>query len=262
MQRNKFLVAWLLLLCGVCIGQSAVVFKDSITNVTLSFPDDVTLSDISNVKYKKCDAEASNGNFISVYSVSSTKNQAYGWDYLKKFDENFGDFISEEKFEVAGLEALRRKHVAKQDGGKELITLVTLIRGGNYAMYLVENTFSERSLLTPGIIENSSFPKRNVENRGKRHTTEPTLYLTVFMVLITVLCFLLWYKRHKLSDRVKLLIIIGMPCISFPVMYWLLYYTLFYSIGSAIFDGILFYWVLYSKTADEVWDKIDKTFSD
>lgn len=262
MVRNKLLITLLLVVSGICISYSAVIFKDSITNVTLSLPEDVILTDVSKVKYKKCDVEAANGNVLSVYSVSNSKGKAYDWDYLKKFDENFGDIISEVKLDKYGLDAVQRKHLKIQDSGKELITLVTMIRGGNYAFYLVESTFLEVSLLTPVIIENSVFPKKNIGNRGKRHTTEPTLYFTFYMVVIVAICFFLWYRRNRLSGGVKFLIIIGVTCTSFPIMYWLLYYELFYSIGSSIFDGILFFWVLYSKTADEFWDKIEKTFSD
>lgn len=235
-------------------------YHDSSTGVELVLPNDVEIKENKPEEYNKCNIISTEGNSISVYSVVNPKGESYSWEYLDKFDKEFGKPFKKIKLSN-GMDGWLRCYNVEASKDKSYIKSVTLIRGKDYAFYMVENSYSNKNLISRYIIDHSKFPNSDPSNRGPRNSTNPTLPFGIFMTLIAALCFLLWHIRAKLSTTIKVLIILLIVCSTFPIMYWPLHYTLFNSIGNSIFNGILLYWVFYSKTSDDVLKHLEKTFS-
>lgn len=146
-------------------AQNHVTFKDSLTNVTLQFPEGTKINHHkgfhrATAVLKKTD--------IKIYSMTSDNGKMFSWEQVNNFDSKntFGKMLRYERMENK-LDGWIRYYSDKTKQGREFITCVVLLRGHDYAFYLTEAAYKEENLSLPQILDSAEFPKATTKTRTK-----------------------------------------------------------------------------------------------
>lgn len=189
--------SFLLTLCGaLCLSLSIMaeqpVFVDSLTKVTLPLPEKSNVTRFASFKKAEVDLPKS---YLFIYSMKNEKNEKFSWERINQFDEKekYGTLLRSQRFNEQ-IEGWVR-YYQTPDKKKPYISCVTLVRGDNYAFYMVEAAYNEADLLTLSILENAIFPHSKQLVPEKDHWI-----LWVALLILFLLPILAFPLLKKLSD--------------------------------------------------------------
>lgn len=199
--KKSYIISILIVLSSVVVlAQDNVVFTDSLTGVQLCFPQGTNVKKSNGFKRAEADLGTS---YVSLYAMKSADGKQFSWSRINEFDrdDKFGSLLKSERVsdDVDGWV----RYYQTRGKRKDYISCVTLIRGKEYAFYILETAYQQENLQTPIILQTAQFPKAPAPLTG-------ISYLIVWIVagalFLFPLIFFPWLK--KLSNKVYLILAI------------------------------------------------------
>ena len=243
-------------LCAVCqADDSLVVFVDSLTGAELVFPSEAIIKVSDKEGFYKCKASFPKGELV-VYSMKNLDGKQYSWNVINKFDANdkYGTFINGEKIEGLNIEGWYRYYEQKSESGRSYLNCVTALRGKDYAIYFLESVFNKEDLVSPSVVEASTFIG---PSDAERSITKYNNYWAAIMLITALLPFLLYFVRKKMSDTLKNILIITFSIIG-TIAVILLSLSWWVWIIAIILYLSIWYTILYAKNWTDVWNVANK----
>lgn len=257
--KKLYTVILLLLLAGIH-ASATVSFTDSITGVTLNLPDSVEITNTSSTAYKKLEASLPAGGYLEVYSVVNPRNEPYTWEYINKFDKPYG--VPREKKKLSGnANGWMRIYDSKTDAGTPYVRCISLIRGGNYAFYIVENAWSTDRLISGGLVAGATFPGTITNDKMGGPRRQITSFKNIiFTIVLIALGVLIRFARNSLNGAVKVIIITLFGVTQAVFSYYWDYMTLWASLCTGGFTSFIMYLLLYCPSWDDFWKHMENVF--
>lgn len=254
-------VLFLILISLSAWGQvnEEVFFTDSLTAVHLVFPANTKLQNISTTAFKKGVAVMDKTD-IFIYSMKNSAGGQYAWERINEFDKNskYGSLIRSEKINNTA-EGWHRYYKDKTKKGIDYITCVTLVRGSNYALYMVESAFQEEHLKSKTITTASVFPI--IEKKETKRTTNLSGLNWIIITIIFFSVFVLWPIKSLFNNKIKILLICLSVCGMLLYLLVGVRFVIFWSIIFAGFDALFWFACLYSSSWDEFWHWVEVFFN-
>lgn len=259
MRHLRLTILLSVLIAYVNVG-AAVSFTDSITGVTMNFPDSVEFKATSSVAYKKLEAAIPGGGYLSVYSVVNPKNEPYSWSYINNFDKSYGTPREKEKLS-GNANGWMRIYDFKTDDGTPYVRCVTLVRGGNYAFYIEENAWSPDKLISKELVAGATFPDTIANDKlgGPRRQVMSGKGIICAIILI-VLGILIRFVRNSLNGAVKIAVITLFGVAQTVFSYHWDYMTVWASLITGGCTSFIIYLLLYCPTWDDFWQHMENVF--
>lgn len=231
----------------IAIAHENEVFTDSITGVRLLFPKGARIEIRGGFQKAKVDLATS---YLSIYSVKSPDGKQFAWNQINEFDkgDKYGTLLRSEKFseKVDGRVRYYQTH-----GTRDYISCVTLIRGKNYAFYMLETAYQEENLQTPALLQTADFPHAQAPLSGGAYWI---VWIVFGLLVLFPLIFFPWLK--KLSDKTFLIFAI---CEITSFCLWSVF-MLHFGWPTLLMAGAPLGGFLLVYSTDSWWDAISKFF--
>lgn len=246
----KKLFTTILLGLSVILGtyaQNHVTFRDSLTNVTLQFPEGTKITHQNGFHRATAVLEKTD---VKIYSMKSDNGKQFTWDQVNNFDSKdaYGKMLRYERTEDK-LDGWIRYYTNKTKQGREYVTCVVLVRGHDYAFYLTEAAYKEEFLSIPGILDSADFPKATSKTRTKQFNW----FAWIVEAILTFFSVIFFKTTKKMSDT--LLWIIGISTVAGATLWGVMvlnmgWSTLFVTIIAAASWGV-------TSGSESRWDAIN-----
>ncbi len=255
--KLKIILLWTIFISLSLAGQTneEVIFTDSLTSAKIIFPSNTKLEEISYISFKKCVAVLDNSDII-VYSMKNTNKEQYSWTRINEFDKEskYGKIIRSVKVQNK-TEGWHRYYQNRTKKGLDYVTCVTLIRGNEYALYMVESAYEEEDLKSEEVTASSIFPGVKVKIKKRTGRFSEVNWAIIMIITLSAFCF--WSVKKNISNKVKIILIFISTLL---ITVYLLCFTKFAIIPSIILmiiNGSLWYACLFSESWSEFWSWID-----
>jgi hypothetical protein len=234
-------------------SDTAVVFFDSLTETRLMLPAGAEVNVNPEHGFRKFTASVP-VNLLSFYSMKNSEDKPYSWAVMNDFDKDnkYGSFLETEKIGRDDVEGWHRYYQQKDKNGKLYVNCVTLIRGYDYAVYLLESAWSKEQMISPQVVLQSTF---RVKTGWKRWAKENETKLMVGFYGMLILPFLLFFFRKHISGVLRHVLCIAGSVLG-GVSLSLAMDSLWFILLWVPLFLIYWYLILTAKNWNEVWKHI------
>ncbi len=221
-----------------------IEFKDPVSGVVFNI-DNAIINDSSRYDYRKALIYTKN-TAISIWSAPNPEKKPFSWKKINEFDSNnrFGTITFQEKMKNA--EGWIRYYNFIDKKNKQWAYCVALIRGNNYALYLVESALKADQLTIPQLLENTDLGEidKRAVNEGKPLSFK--FWLAILTgVILAGLAKLLFRNRDGVFLTCGIVTALALTA----TLYWVLYCT----IGVSLLWGFLLICVWFGVWAAKSW---------
>ncbi len=249
--RRFVIYLTLTILLPLCANaQGYVEYKEDITNVVLQLPEQAVITRQEGFQKAKIELEKTT---IFISSMKNEKGKQYSWDEVNNFDNKnrYGKLLHYERA-TGEIDGWVRYYADKTKRGTPFTTCVVLVRGKDYAFYMVESAYNEAELSIPKILQSASFPKATLKKNyvGKYRNYIPLLYMFLPLILFHIL--------KKLSQKTYLIVAI-LTLIGFLVLDLCIVHTSWGDLAVYMIISIFAWWLTYDcKSWSDAFHKLSK----
>jgi len=229
-----FIIMFLAALSAFAQAKENVVFQDSLTGSAVVFPPKTKLEYSKGATFLRGKAIMKSAD-VYIYAMKSQKDIQYTWEEINKFDENkYGEFLNSDPIgnDIDGW----FRYYKNKDKTSDFYTCIALIRGHNYAIYLVESSRKMEALSLVNIVTESSFPHAAKNEKARiirKSDSDLKLWIIAGVFALLAVCCIPLKKKE--SCLLWCIIIIGLPAAFYLVS--TLYF--FYSWGAPVVPAIV-----------------------
>lgn len=260
MKRVLLLVLFLISLTSL-IKADAYIWTDSVTNVTIPFPENSVVIDSSRYNWMKATLAIPQYGFVRVHSSKAHGDQKMTWDDINRLTSKNARLITDDKVTDLGIEARRRTYQCDDT----TYMCEYIIRGDQYAISIVDLPFkrlqTDEKYLLDSLIYNVSLDGTN----SFRHKADQVAYhfqrLGNWAYVISILWLLvaLFFYRMSKKGRLFRLSVIVLWTIVALVLMWLNTKSVTVCCLGGV--GLFFLGIVLSsaESFSEAWDKFMET---
>lgn len=227
-------------------AQNHVVFKDSLTHVTLQLPEGCTVKPQTGFHRATVVLEKTD---VKIYSMKNEKGQQFTWDQVNNFDSKnaYGTLLRYERT-ADKTDGWIRYYSNKTKQGRDYVTCVVLVRGDDYAFYMTEAAYKEEDLSMPGILDSADFPKATSKTRTKQFNW----FAWILEVILTFFSVIFFKTTKKMSDTLRW--IVGISTVAGATLWGIMvlnigWSILFFTIVAAASWGV-------TSNSESRWDAL------